>query len=195
MKPTFFSDQAAFRAWLKTNHKNKNELWVGFYKVKSGLPSMTWSESVDQALCYGWIDGLRKSIDEKSYMIRFTPRKAKSNWSAVNIKKIAKLKKARLMRKAGLDAFEKRDEKYSEIYAFEQQEVTLDDEYLSKLKDSRAAWKYYENSPPSYQKQTTWWIMSAKREDTRERRLGILIKHSEMNEKIPQLDWKKKKDK
>ena len=193
IKPKFFAKPELFRKWLDKNHEKKEELWVGFYKVASGLPSVTWSESVDQALCYGWIDGIRKSIDEKSYMIRFTPRKPKSIWSAVNIKKVGELSKQDLMQPAGLAAYEKCDEKNSKIYSFEQKSVKLDKTYMIEFKKNKKAWKYYEASAPSYKKQTTWWVMSAKREDTRLRRLGILIEHSANEEKIPQVSWKKKK--
>mgnify|MGYP001823862565 CR=1 FL=1 len=193
MKPRFFSDQNEFRSWLRKHHRKEKELWVGFYKVASGLPSMTWSESVDQALCYGWIDGLRKSIDEKSYMIRFTPRNPKSNWSDINIKKVAELTKKRLMRAAGLRAFEKLDKKKSRFYAFEQKNAALDKKYKSELKRNKKAWSYYQSAPPSYKKQVSWWIMSAKKEETRLRRLKILIAHCAKEAKIPQAEWKKKK--
>ena len=194
MKPKFFADQLKFRSWLKKNHEKREELWVGFYKVNSGLPSLTWPESVDQALCFGWIDGLRKSIDDKSYMIRFTPRKPTSTWSAVNIKKVAKLKKDGLMRPAGLKAYQRRDEKNSGIYSFEQKKAAqLSKEYEAEFKKEKKAWAYYRDAAPSYRKQTTWWVMSAKKEETRRRRLGILIDHCEKESKIPQVDWKKKK--
>ena len=133
-KPIFFEDQDAFREWLKSHHKTDSEQWVGYYKKATGLPSMTWSESVDQALCYGWIDGLRKSIDDKSYKIRFTPRKPNSNWSDVNIKKVAELKKKRLMRAAGLKAFEKRKPAKSRVYAYENKPTRLSKEYESEFK-------------------------------------------------------------
>ncbi|NNE99016.1 MAG: bacteriocin-protection protein [Pyrinomonadaceae bacterium] len=193
MKPRFFAKPARFRKWLETNHDKKKELWVGFYKVGSGLPSMTWPQSVDEALCFGWIDGLRKSIDETAYMIRFTPRNPNSTWSAVNIKKVAKLTKNGLMMPPGIAAFEKRRERNSKIYSFEQENAKLADEYVTAFKKSKKAWKYYRNAAPSYIKQTTWWVMSAKKEETRLRRLNILIEHSDRQEKIPQVSWKKKK--
>src|SRR3954466_13273011 len=119
MTPTFFTKQSDFRKWLQKNHKKETELLVGFYKVNSGKPSMTWSESVDEALCFGWIDGVRRTIDETAYQIRFTPRKASSIWSAVNIKKVEELKKKGLMKEAGLEAFSKRKEERSAIYSHE----------------------------------------------------------------------------
>ncbi len=193
MTATFFSGQTEFRKWLDQNHNKKQELWVGYYKKATGLPSMTWSESVDEALCFGWIDGIRKSIDEKSYMIRFTPRNPKSTWSAVNIKKVAKLKKNGLMSLSGIKAFPKRDKKNSKIYSFERKNVTLASKHESAFKQNKKAWSYFKLSAPSYKKQAIWWVMSAKKEETRQRRLGVLIHHSAKEDKIPQVDWKKKK--
>jgi len=193
MTATFFSNQTKFRDWLKKNHDKKQELWVGYYKKASGLPSMTWSESVDEALCFGWIDGIRKSIDEVSYKIRFTPRNPKSAWSAVNIKKVAELTKLDLMQPTGIKAFEKRDEKNSNIYSFEQKSVKLAKEYEQKFKKNKRAWSYFVSAAPSYKKVTTRWVMSAKKDETRLRRLNILIEHSRIQEKIPQVSLKKKK--
>ncbi len=193
MKAKFFAKPALFRKWLTKNHDGKKELWVGFYRVGTGRPSITWPQSVDEALCFGWIDGIRKSIDDKSYMIRFTPRKPKSIWSAVNIKKVAELTKNDLMQPAGIAAFEKRDQKKSEIYSFEQKNVKLAKKYEKEFKKNKKAWNYYRDAAPSYRKQTIWWVMSAKREETRLRRLQILVDCSEKSEKIPQVSWKKKK--
>ncbi|MDH3492300.1 MAG: YdeI/OmpD-associated family protein [Acidobacteriota bacterium] len=190
--PKFFSDQQQFREWLRKNHKIETELWVGYYKKGSGLPSMTWPESVDQALCYGWIDGLRKSIDEKSYKIRFTPRKPKSNWSPVNIKKVAELKRKRLMRKAGIAAYEKRGKTRPGFYSYEKASIEFDEIYKSQLKKNKRAWDYFHTSPQGYRRQVVRWIMSAKRAETQQRRLELLIKHSAVGEKLPQYDWKKK---
>jgi len=193
-KATFFSNQNEFRDWLRKNHKSESELWVGYYKKATGLPSMTWSESVDQALCYGWIDGLRKSIDDKSYRIRFTPRKPKSNWSAVNIEKVAELKRKGLMRKAGIAEFEKRVKKKSGVYTYEQASIQFDKIYSAQLKKNKEAWNYFQNSPLGYRKQVVRWIMTAKRDNTRQRRLELLIIHSAVGEKLPQYEWKKKVD-
>ena len=184
----FFEDPTGFRKWLKHNHRKKDYQWVGFYKRHSGRASINWSESVDQALCYGWIDGLRKSIDEISYKIRFTPRKPRSHWSAVNLEKMKELKKAGLMRKPGLEAFAQRRESNSMRAAYEQkQEIKLDPKLQKTFKDNTKAWKDFQNRAPYYRRQCLWWIMSAKREETKLRRLGILIESSEKGQKIPPL--------
>jgi uncharacterized protein YdeI (YjbR/CyaY-like superfamily) len=185
IKPKFFPDQSLFRDWLRKHHKQKTELWVGYYKKGSGLSSMTWSESVDQALCYGWIDGLRKSIDDVSYMIRFTPRRPTSNWSDVNIKKIEVLRKNRLMRKAGEEAYSRRKKNKSGVYGYEKPATELRSEYKTEFKTHKTAWKYYQNCAPGYKKLTAGWIMSAKKEETQRRRLTKLIKHSALGERVP----------
>lgn len=193
LNPLFFSSAKEFRKWLKANHTRRTELWVGFYKKATGIPSITWPESVEQALCYGWIDGIRKSIDDASYKIRFTPRKPDSHWSDVNIKLVKKLKKEGLMQPAGLKAFEARTEKKSRRASYEQARVNFNTEYEKKLKLNKKAWKYFSSQAPSYQKQTMWWIMSAKREDTRLKRLEILIQSSEEGQYVPPLRWTQKK--
>ncbi|HKI78866.1 MAG TPA: YdeI/OmpD-associated family protein [Ignavibacteriaceae bacterium] len=187
MKPKFLSGPLKFRKWLEANHKSKKELLVGFYKKSSGKPSITWPESVDQALCFGWIDGIRRSIDDISYSIRFTPRNPKSTWSAVNIKKAEQLKKSRLMKPAGLAAFNKREEKNSKIYSFEQKEVKFSKEFLKLFKINKIAWEGFQKQPPYYRKAVTHWVMSAKQEITRLRRLNTLIKDSEAGLKIKQM--------
>jgi uncharacterized protein YdeI (YjbR/CyaY-like superfamily) len=179
MKPKFFSDQKEFRKWLEKNHKKETELIVGFWKVGSGKPSMTWSESVDQALCFGWIDGVRKSIDEDSYQIRFTPRKPSSIWSAVNIKKIAALKKQGLMHEAGLEAYSKRKDDKSAIYSFEKPAEEFSPAFLKQFKANKKAWKYFEELAPGYRKTSVHWVMSAKQEATQLKRLTKLIADSE----------------
>ncbi len=193
MKPKFFSNPTKFRNWLEKNHNRKDELIVGYYKVASGKPSMTWSESVDQALCYGWIDGIRRSICEISYCIRFTPRRPRSTWSAVNLKKIQVLTKLGLMNSEGIKAYKKRTTKNSEIYSHEQKYLKLKKEYEKKLKANKKAWAYFESLAPSYKKPTIWWVMSAKKEETQIRRLDILISSSSNGKLIPQLIWEKKK--
>lgn len=187
MEPIFFSTPEDFRKWLEKHHEKEELLWVGYYKKATGIPSMTWSESVDQALCFGWIDGLRKSVDNKRYKIRFTPRRPTSNWSAVNIKKMEALTKAGLMRPEGLAAYAKRKAEKSKIYSYEQDEVVLDPAYKSKIKAHPKAWQYFDQLAPSYKKASIRWVMSAKREETRLRRLRILIESSEGQQKIPQL--------
>ena len=192
MSPIFFDHPDKFREWLKENHEKETELWVGFYKKATGLPSLTWSESVDQALCYGWIDGIRKSIDDKSYKIRFTPRKPTSIWSKVNIEKIEELTKNGLMKPAGLAAWGRRDLEKQKIYAYEQKNAKLPEKYADKIKNTPEAWAFFESLAPSYKKATIWWIVSAKREETRLRRLDILIQSSKEGLKIPQLRQGKK---
>lgn len=193
MKPKFFSKPELFRKWLEKNHNNKEELWVGYYKKATGKPSIDWSESVDQALCYGWIDGLRRSIDEECYMIRFTPRKANSHWSRVNINKVKELKKLGLMKDPGLEAFKKMKKDNSEQASFEQKKVTMPKKYLELFKKNKKAWAYYQKETPSYRKQTTWWIISAKQEATRQKRLQTLISDSENHQWIKALRWTRKK--
>ncbi len=175
MKPIFFAKQADFRKWLQKNHKKETELCVGFYKVGSGKPSMSWSESVDVALCFGWIDAVRKSIDKDSYQIRFTQRKSTSIWSAVNIKKIEALTKAGLMHPAGLESFEKRKESKSRIYSHEKDEVALPEDFKKQFKANKKAWNYFQALAPSYRKLSTHWVMSAKQETTQIKRLNQLI--------------------
>ncbi|MEO9257432.1 MAG: bacteriocin-protection protein, partial [Crocinitomicaceae bacterium] len=150
MKPTFFPTHQAFRTWFEKNHDKETELLVGFYKVNSGKPSMTWSESVDQAICFGWIDGVRRSIDEESYSIRFTPRKNSSIWSAVNIKKVEVLSKKDLMQKAGIESFSRRTESKSKIYAFENEEMKLPPEFEVQFKANEVAWDYFQSLAPNY---------------------------------------------
>lgn len=179
MSPTFFSTSSLFRKWLEKNHDNKKELLVGFYKIGSGKPSMSWSESVDQALCFGWIDGVRKSIDENSYTIRFTPRKPNSIWSAVNIKKVETLTKHGLMHTAGVAIFNQRIETKSKIYTHEIGEVELSQQYEKYFKKHKKAWKYFSELAPSYHKLSVNWVMSAKQKETQLKRLQTLIVDSE----------------
>ncbi len=184
MTPKFFAEQIDFRRWLEANHSKETELLVGFYKVGSGKPSMNWSQSVDEALCFGWIDGVRRSIDAESYSIRFTPRKAKSIWSAVNIKKVAELIEKELMQSAGLAAFAKREESKSKIYAYENAPAELSDEFEMRFKANKKAREFFSAQAPSYQRRAIHWIMTAKQATTRESRLGKLINESENGRKI-----------
>lgn len=174
----FFKTQPAFRKWLAANHAKSKELWVGFYKKNSGKPSITWPESVDEALCFGWIDGIRKSIDEESYQIRFTPRKPGSIWSAVNIRNAEKLIEQKRMEPAGLKTYQARKENRSGIYSYEQRSPELVEPYLSKLKRNKTAWKFFQAQPPYYRKTMNWWVTSAKQEETRLKRLHKLIEES-----------------
>ena len=186
--PTFFKTPGYFRKWLQENHARKDELWVGFYKVKTGIPSMTWPQSVDQALGFGWIDGIRKSIDDKSYMIRFTPRRSGSIWSAVNLKRFVE----GLITPAGQATFDARDKRKTNRYSFEQDKVNLPAEYEKQFRRNRKAWTFFQSLPPSAKKPSVWWVMSAKRKETQLKRLGILISSSEKQEKIPPLVLSKK---
>lgn len=179
MDAKFFATPAEWAAWLEEHHGKRSELLVGFYKRDSGKPSMTWHESVDVALCFGWIDGVRRRIDDQSYSIRFTPRKATSIWSAVNCRRVGELKKQGLMRPAGLKAFEAREKTRSGVYSFEQQEVQFSPEQERRLRAAKPAWEFFEARPAWYRKAATWWVVSAKQEKTRERRLAQLIEDSE----------------
>lgn len=179
MTATFFAKQSDFRKWLKKNHKKETELLVGFYKVDSGKPSMTWSQSVDEALCFGWIDGVRKSIDKDSYQIRFTQRKPTSIWSAINIKKIEELTKQGLMQPAGLASFEKRKEAKSRVYSHEKEEVSFTENFEKQFKANKKAWAYFQSLAPSYKKTSIHWVITAKQEATQLKRLHQLIEDSE----------------
>lgn len=183
--PLYFPTSKDFRDWFQSNYQDQSELWVGFYKKATGLPSITWPESVDQALCFGWIDGIRKSIDDKSYKIRFTPRKAQSHWSGVNIKKVKELKKLGLMTPAGLRAYNRRTKAKSRQASFEQGKVELRKDFEDKLMKNTKAWNYFKEKSPSYQKQTIWWVMSAKKEETQIKRMNVLIESSQKQEVIP----------
>ena len=187
MKPIFFVNTSELRKWLEKNHDKEKELLVGYYKKSTGKPSITWSESVDQALCFGWIDGIRKSLDETSYTNRFTPRRPGSIWSAINIKKVEELIKKGLMHPAGLEAFNKRDEKKSHIYSYERNIAQLDKNSEKLFKQNKKAWKFFQSQPPSYQKPVISWVMSAKHDETKQKRLTTLIKDSEEGQRIKQL--------
>jgi uncharacterized protein YdeI (YjbR/CyaY-like superfamily) len=178
LSPKFFKTPTAFHKWLAANHAKSKELWVGFYKRGTGKPSLTWPESVDEALCFGWIDGIRKTVDEDSYKIRFTPRKPTSVWSAVNIRNVARLIGEKRMQPPGLKAFAARKENRSGIYAYEQRSPELVEPYLGKLKRNKAAWRFFSAQPAGYRKQMNWWVVSAKQEETRLKRLGKLIEAS-----------------
>jgi len=191
--PTFFATSTEFRAWLEAHHESVKELWVGFYKKGTGEPSITWPESVDEALCFGWIDGLRKSIDDVSYMIRFTPRKSHSTWSAVNINRVAELTQLGRMHPAGLKAFAERVEDKSAIYSYEQRkQAELDAADEQRFRANQAAWEFFQTQTPSYRNAALWWIVSAKQEATRQSRLARLIEDSEHGRTLPQLTRLKK---
>lgn len=178
MNPRYFATSALFRQWIEKHHATKTELIVGYYKKASNIPSMTWSESVDEALCFGWIDGVRNAIDDKSYQIRFTPRRSNSMWSDVNLKKMEILTKQGLVTPAGVAMFDQRNEQSGLA-------VILDTEYEAVIRANTKAWLYFESLAPSYKKGTIFWIMSAKRKATREKRLSITIESSEAGLKVP----------
>lgn len=190
-EPVFFEKAAEFRKWLDKNHKKETELLVGFHKVGSGNPSMTWPESVDQAICYGWIDGVRKSLGADSYTIRFSPRKPSSIWSNINIQKVEALTQQGLMKPAGIASFEKRAEHRSRVYSFEQENVVLDADFEKTFKANKKAWAFFEKQPGSYKKAAIWKIVSAKQEQTKLKRLQELIDDSEAGLHIKSLRWNK----
>jgi uncharacterized protein YdeI (YjbR/CyaY-like superfamily) len=188
MEPTFFATPAEFRAWLEQHHADATELLVGFYKTSSGRPSITWPESVDEALCFGWIDGVRRSIDDVRYTIRFTPRQKRSTWSAVNIKRAKELIEEGRMTPAGLAAFEARADERSAIYAYEQrQSAQLEPEQEQRFRADAEAWAWFERQPRSYRQPAIHWVTSAKRPDTRERRLATLIEDSRAGRRVKPL--------
>lgn len=179
MEPVFFKSAAAFREWLEANHSIKDELVVGFYKTGSGKLNMTWSQSVDEALCFGWIDGIRRSVDEESYSIRFTPRRPSAVWSRININKVEELKKKGLMKPAGLEAYNRRRDEATAIYSFENRPEKFDKELEEQFRKNKAAWEFFNKQAPSYRRTVTYWVMSAKQDKTRIARLNRLIADSE----------------
>jgi uncharacterized protein YdeI (YjbR/CyaY-like superfamily) len=185
MRPVFFETQARFRKWLTDHHASERELWVGFYKKGTGRPSITYPEALDEALCFGWIDGIRKSIDAESYTNRFTPRKASSNWSDVNIRRIQELIEDGRVTAAGRQAFDARKPDTCGAYSFEQRtRPEFDEVSLKTFRANKAAWAFFEAQPPGYRRVVTWWVVSAKRDATRASRLKILIDDSAAGRRI-----------
>jgi len=184
--PKFFKTPLDFRKWLEKNHLKEKELLVGFYKVGTGKKSINWSESVDQALCFGWIDSVRRSIDDESYSIRFTPRKPNSIWSNVNLKKMQELEKQKLIFPAGYEIFNKRKEEKTGIYSFEKDEVKFSDEFEKLFKKNKRAWDWFQKQGKSYKKTVQHWVMVAKREETRLKRIEELIMDSDHGKKVKQ---------
>lgn len=188
MEPTTFAGPSGFRTWLQQHHDSATELWVGFYRKGTGKPSMTWAEAVDEALCFGWIDGLTKRVDDERWMIRFTPRRPGSVWSTRNIDRVAELTRRRRMRAAGRKAFEARREDRSAIYSYENRaRARFSPEFEARFRARRDAWVGFEARPPSYRQAAIVWVMSAKREETRERRLAQLIEASAAGTTVPPL--------
>ncbi len=186
-KPRFFKAPDQFRAWLEANHDQKDELVVGFYKKATGKPSITWAEAVDEALCFGWIDGRGRRIDEKSHTVRFTPRRRRSIWSSRNIGRVEALTAEGRMAPAGLAAFEARDPERSEVYSHEKGRKRLSADFEKRLRAEKKAWEFLESQPPGYRRTVAHWVMSAKQEETRERRLGALIEDSKAGLRVKPL--------
>jgi uncharacterized protein YdeI (YjbR/CyaY-like superfamily) len=187
MEPIYFASPEEFRAWLEAHHETEKELLVGYHKKGTGKPTMTWPESVDEALCYGWIDGVRRSVDDERYMIRFTPRKARSIWSAVNIKRMAELTDLGRVRPAGLKAFAARAAEKSGIYAYENRDAAeLDAAAEAQFRANPVAWDFFQAQAPSYRRTAIWWVISAKQEATRQKRLATLIDDSANGKRLAQ---------
>jgi uncharacterized protein YdeI (YjbR/CyaY-like superfamily) len=191
VKAIFCQTSAAFRRWLDQHHTKANAVWVGYYKKGSGKPSITWSESVDEALCYGWIDGVRQSIDDARYTIRFTPRKPGSIWSSVNIKRAQALIEQARMQPNGLKAYRAKKENKSGIYSYEQRSADLEEPYRGLLKKNQAAWRFFQLQPASYRKAVSWWIISAKKPETRRKRLERLIANSLQGQRLREFTSRK----
>jgi uncharacterized protein YdeI (YjbR/CyaY-like superfamily) len=184
-KPRYFSSPESFRAWLEKNHAKATHLWVGFHKVHTKRPSITWPQSVDQALAFGWIDGLRKGLGEEAYMIRFSARREGSIWSNINTKRVGELEKLGLMAPAGLAAFAKRTARRAGVYSFENPHVVFDAATEKAFRSRRKAWTFFEAQPPGYKRLCAHWVMRAKREETRARRLAEVIACSARKERVP----------
>lgn len=174
----YFATADEFRRWLEENHERETEAWLGFYKKGAAKSGISNKEAVDEALCFGWIDGIRKKVDDDRYKNRYTPRRPRSNWSAVNIKRMNELIAEGRVHPAGLKAFGDGKAGPTNQYSFEQEGVSLGDEFESQFKANPTAWEFFQSQPPSYRRTATWWVVSAKREETRHRRLATLIDDS-----------------
>ena len=184
-QPVYFATPDELRAWLAEHHERAAELWVGFFRKETGEPSITWPEAVDEALCVGWIDGVRKRVDERRYAIRFTPRKPRSTWSAVNVARMAELTRLGRVQPAGLAAFERRAPERTGIYAYEQRATAaLDAAAERTFRANAAAWEFFQAQAPSYRRTITWWVVSARREETRRKRLATLIEQSALGRRL-----------
>jgi uncharacterized protein YdeI (YjbR/CyaY-like superfamily) len=188
----FFSTPEDLRDWFDANHATTDELWIGYYKKASGRPSVSWTEVVDEALCVGWIDGVLRRIDELSHVQRLTPRRKGSNWSAINVAKVADLTVQGRMRPAGLAAFAARSDAKTAIYSYEQELTALTAEETERFCADEAAWADWEGRPPSYRKAVLAWVTSAKQPSTRERRLATLIEDSRAGRPIKSMAWARK---
>jgi uncharacterized protein YdeI (YjbR/CyaY-like superfamily) len=183
--PQFFATQAALRKWFAAHHQSADELWIGFYRKDSGKPTVTYHQALDEALCVGWIDGVRKRLDDISYVQRFTPRRKRSIWSAVNMKRVGELRKAGRMKPAGLAVFDARDPARAGIYSYEREVAAFTPGQERRFKTDPEAWAFFQAQPPGYRRLITFWVTSAKREETRERRLATLIERSRQRKRIP----------
>jgi uncharacterized protein YdeI (YjbR/CyaY-like superfamily) len=192
-EPRFFKTRAEWRRWLEANHATATAQVLGFHKAGSGRKGMTRAEAVDEALCFGWIDGLVRGIDAHTWTVRFTPRQKRSIWSAVNIARVEELKAAGRMAPPGLAAYEGRDPKLQKRYSFENRDVALDPAYEARFKANAAAWAWFSAKPVSYRRPATWWVMSAVKPETREKRLATLIADSEAGRPIKPLTLAKRK--
>src|SRR5678809_428159 len=191
MKPRFFATPLQFHNWLALNHDSEKEILVGFHKKTSGKKSITYAEALDEALCFGWIDGVRKNFDETSYTIRFTPRKPKSIWSRINVNHVERLKKEGRMMPSGLAAFAKKEDKRTGIYSFENAPREFPAQFLKTFRANKKAWKFFPAQPPGYRRLVVFWVVSAKREETQLRRLEHLIEISANGERLGLLGEKK----
>ncbi|MBI5385088.1 MAG: YdeI/OmpD-associated family protein [Verrucomicrobia bacterium] len=193
MKTKYFKSVSELRRWLEANHARTSELWVGFFKKDSGKGGVTYPEALDEALCFGWIDGVRKSVDAVSYKIRFTPRRPGSNWSRINLQHVERLKQAGRMTPAGLKAYAARVPERSGVYSFENAPRTLAAVDEAQFKADELAWEFFQRQPPGYQRLAVWWVVSAKKPETRARRLGQLIADSRIGRRLAQMGGSKKK--
>ena len=184
MKLKYFKSAAGFRQWLEANHASATELWVGFYKKDSGKGGLSYPEALDEALCFGWIDGIRKRVDELSFTQRFTPRKPRSNWSLINLRHVGRLKRAGRMRPAGLNAFAARKAARSGVNSFENRPRQLSPELERRFRSDEAAWEFFQKQPPGYRRIASFWVMSARQEETRERRLARLMTDSRQSRRL-----------
>jgi uncharacterized protein YdeI (YjbR/CyaY-like superfamily) len=193
-EPIYFASPDEFRAWLEEHHETETEVWVGYWKKATGKPSLVWSQAVDEALCFGWIDGVLRGIDDERHIQRFTPRKPTSNWSAINIAKVERLRAEGRMWPAGEAAFARRRDDRSAIYSYEQRKnAQLEPDEQARFAANVSAWAYFTSRPPSYRTPALWWVVSAKKPETRERRLATLIEDSAAGRPIKQLAPRKRK--
>jgi uncharacterized protein YdeI (YjbR/CyaY-like superfamily) len=184
MKPKFFNSRERFREWLERHHASAKEILVGFHKKNSGKKSITYAEALDEALCFGWIDGVRRNFDETSYTIRFTPRKPRSIWSLVNVRHVERLQKEGRMHPAGTAAFERRTPERTGIYSFENRPRELSAEFQKEFRKNKPAWEFFQKQPPGYKRLMSFWVMSAKKDETRIARLKRLIESSAKRERV-----------